>query len=387
MAHVEDRWMVRGHEGKKVRGPRYGHGSRWLAVWHEPDGTRRKRAFDVKDAALAHLEHVGVEKRTGTYIPVASGALTIAELAEQWVAAHADWAPSTMARNRSILRTHVLPVWGSTRLDDVTEEAIQRWVNTMGGSTSTRRRQHQVLSGILTLAVRRKRVPFNPALHVAFPPADARPKMALTVGEVDRFVAAHPEPWRAWARFLAYTGLRVSEAAGLRVRNVDLVRRRVTVEEAVVVIDGHKVEQGRVKTESSQGRRVPLVEELVPLLEPLVRGRAPEDRVFVLRGGATVNRANYSRRQFRTAIAAVGHPEMTPHELRHTAVSIAIASGASVKAVQAIAGHKDASMTLNVYAHLFDDDLDAVSTRMAAHIARARAAEPPPGPQEDSASA
>ena len=149
--------------------------------------------------------------------------------------------------------------------------------------------------------------------------SDARPKSALTVREVDAFVAAHPEQWQTWARFLAFTGLRVSEAAGLRVAHVDLTRRRVTVTEAVVVVNGRKIEQTRVKTDTSQGRRVPLVAELVELLDPLVHGRAPTERLFVLRGGTTVNRANYSRRQFRAAITAVGHPEMQPHELRHTA--------------------------------------------------------------------
>lgn len=377
--------MVPGPAGKKVRGPRYGQGSRWLAVWQEPDGARRKKAMPTKDAAVAHLEHVGVDKRAGMYIPVASGALTVAELATQWTAAHPSWSASTAARNRDILRTHVLPRWGTVRLDDVREEAVQDWVNDMTVATSTRRRIHQVLSGALTLAVRRKHLAANPAPHVEFPAPDARPKQALTVREVDQFVDAHPEPWQTWARFLAFTGLRVSEAAGLRVRDVDLTRRRVTVTEAVVVVNGRKIEQTRVKTETSQGRRVPLVGELVPLLEPLVHGRAPTERVFVLRGGVTVNRANYSRRQFRTAITAVGHPEMQPHELRHTAVSLAIASGASVKAVQAIAGHKDASMTLNLYAHLFDDDLDAVAVQMDRRIAAARA-EPPRSPQAHNAS-
>jgi integrase len=52
---------------------------------------------------------------------------------------------------------------------------------------------------------------------------------------------------------------------------------------------------------------------------------------------------------------------MTLHNLRHTAASLAIASGANVKAVQRMLGHASAAMTLDVYADLFDDDLDAVA--------------------------
>lgn len=56
---------------------------------------------------------------------------------------------------------------------------------------------------------------------------------------------------------------------------------------------------------------------------------------------------------------------MTPHDLRHTAASLAISSGANVKAVQRMLGHASAAMTLDTYADLFDDDLDAVAERLA----------------------
>ena len=57
-------------------------------------------------------------------------------------------------------------------------------------------------------------------------------------------------------------------------------------------------------------------------------------------------------------------PELTPHDLRHTAASIAISAGANPKAVQRMLGHASAAMTLDTYADLFEDDLDAVSDRM-----------------------
>lgn len=52
---------------------------------------------------------------------------------------------------------------------------------------------------------------------------------------------------------------------------------------------------------------------------------------------------------------------MTPHDLRHTAASLAVSAGANVKAIQRMLGHKDAAMTLNTYADLFEDDLDQVA--------------------------
>jgi integrase len=61
-------------------------------------------------------------------------------------------------------------------------------------------------------------------------------------------------------------------------------------------------------------------------------------------------------------------PSITPHDLRHTAASLAISAGAKVKAVQRMLGHAKASKTLDVYADLFDDDLDVVADRLNAAI-------------------
>jgi integrase len=57
-------------------------------------------------------------------------------------------------------------------------------------------------------------------------------------------------------------------------------------------------------------------------------------------------------------------PRVTPHDLRHTAASLAVSAGANVKAVQRMLGHASAAMTLDLYADLFDDDLEAVATAL-----------------------
>jgi integrase len=62
----------------------------------------------------------------------------------------------------------------------------------------------------------------------------------------------------------------------------------------------------------------------------------------------------------------MGMPGLHPHELRHTAASLAIASGADVKLVQGMLGHKSATMTLDQYGHLFDDRLKDVADRLDA---------------------
>ncbi len=102
-------------------------------------------------------------------------------------------------------------------------------------------------------------------------------------------------------------------------------------------------------------------------------GKAPTDFVFTAPQGGVLWLRNWRRRAFDPAVTAAGVGELTPHELRHTAASLAVAAGANVKAVQRMLGHASAAMTLDVYSGLFDDDLDAVADRLDAADRTARA--------------
>ena len=68
-----------------------------------------------------------------------------------------------------------------------------------------------------------------------------------------------------------------------------------------------------------------------------------------------------SKSWFKTAATSIGRPALHLHDLRHTAASLAVQAGANVKALQRMLGHASAAMTLDVYADLFDDDLQEVA--------------------------
>jgi len=70
------------------------------------------------------------------------------------------------------------------------------------------------------------------------------------------------------------------------------------------------------------------------------------------------------RQAFDPAAKAIGLPGLVPHELRHTCASLAIAAGANILAVQRLLGHETASMTLDLYGHLFSDDLTNVANAL-----------------------
>lgn len=81
-------------------------------------------------------------------------------------------------------------------------------------------------------------------------------------------------------------------------------------------------------------------------------------------GGGFLRNGNFRRNVFDAAAERAGVTGVTPHGLRHTAASLAIAAGATVVLVQRMLGHSSPSVTLNVYSHLFADDLDTVADRL-----------------------
>lgn len=158
--------------------------------------------------------------------------------------------------------------------------------------------------------------------------------------------------------FLAYTGLRWGEMAAVRTYRLDLLRRRVLVAQSVTPVRG-VMTWG--PTKGHERREVPIPAFLARELEATITGKAPDDLVFIGPRGATLRAQTFQRAVLVDAAAAIGVPGLTPHELRHTAASLAIASGADVKVVQQMLGHKSATMTLDLYGHLFGDRLDLVA--------------------------
>jgi integrase len=170
-------------------------------------------------------------------------------------------------------------------------------------------------------------------------------------------------------RFLAYTGLRWGELAALRVGDFDMLRRRVNVSRSVTEFNGLVWSTPK----SWERRSVPFPSALAAELSALMVGKGREDLVFASQRGDVLRVSNYRKRFFTSAVetcqaADKTFPTITPHDLRHTAASLAVSVGANVKAVQRMLGHAKASMTLDVYADLFDDDLDSVAESLDAAI-------------------
>ncbi|MDH6138427.1 integrase [Kitasatospora sp. GP30] len=315
----------------------------------------------------------------GTYRDPRAGRTKLAEIAEAWIASKVDLRRSSRARYRGVLDLHVIPRWGTTAVADVQHEDIVTWLgNIMADSVAagsplsaaTIRKIWVVIKGVLGFAVRTKKIAHNPAIGVPLPRYTPAEHIYLTDVQVEALAEACAE-YRPLILFLAYTGVRWGEATAVQIKHVDLKTRRVRIAQA------WGSDKGKLYLEDSpknhERRSVPIPAFLVKELALVIAERDPEEYLFTAPRGGVLMYRNFMRRHFKGALvtAGLGSMGITLHKLRHTAASLAIASGADVKVVQTMLGHKTATLTLDTYGHLWPDRLDEVSDRLDAQRTKA----------------
>ncbi|MEV7875185.1 tyrosine-type recombinase/integrase [Microbacterium sp. NPDC089188] len=155
-------------------------------------------------------------------------------------------------------------------------------------------------------------------------------------------------------QLLTFSGPRIGEATALKVKDLDTGGNRARVHRTWTVDREGRRKLGPVKT--WEKRWLPIMPSLMAQLEQLTAGRAPDDFIFTAVRGGAIDGTNWYNRVWRKTRANAGlATTMSVHDLRHVAATNAIAAGADVKLVQQMLGHKDATETLNTYAHLWPD--------------------------------
>ena len=228
----------------------------WRARYRDAAGREHARHFARTADAQGWLDSITTAVHTGSYVDPDRAKITIGDLAPIWLAGKINLKPTTRARYEDVLRTHVGPRWYHLPLFRIEHGDIQAWLaelSTSGLSGASVRKAHGVLSGILGLAVRDRRLPSNPAAGVALPPLNQARRTYLAADQVEALADA-AGPGRVAVLVLAYCGLRWSELAALRVRHIDLMRRRLTIEEAATEINGGRIVWGTRRKRTNGAR-------------------------------------------------------------------------------------------------------------------------------------
>lgn len=343
----------------------------WRAGYRGPDGRERSRSFHRKVEAERWLRDELQKQDRGLWIDPSAGTVPFEDYAEDWFRG-LILKPKTVAGYRSLLDSRILPTLRHVELRRITPDLLRSWIADMaeeGLSASRMAQAKRVVSAVLSQAVSDGLIGRNPAETVKVPKTRERAPRYLSAESVTALAEACERRMTSagvLVKVLAYAGLRWGEAVALRGGHVDVLRRRVDVRESATLVNGELV-WGPPK--SHRTRTVVIPRFLADRLAPLVDG---DKLIFSSPAGAPLRSPNFLRRVWQPAVADCDLGDLVPHDLRHTAASLAISAGASVKAVQRMLGHGSAQITLDRYAHLFEDDLETLADSMDARYGAAQ---------------
>jgi site-specific recombinase XerD len=299
---------------------------------------------------------------------------TFEQYAREWLERR-NVRPRTLEVDRWALEQHLIPFFGRRRLEQIQVEDIATFIALMrrkelkGWTITSALRP---LSNILAQAARRGRIPVNPytQLERGERPshADQRPKRILTLEEMQQLLAhTDSDQARCLVELLLATGLRIGEALGLIVADLDPEQAIVRVSHQL----GRDGDRSPLKTAESQ-RALDIPPELMRRLLSLVTDRGarfnPEAFVFASRSNTGLERKQ-ARAMLDRAVknAELVAPKPTLHDLRHSHASMLIALGYDLVAVQHRLGHRKPDTTLRIYTHQWGYR-DAQKSQIGQHL-------------------
>lgn len=297
---------------------------------------------------------------------------------------------STYGEYDRVARLHVIPYFERVPLKDVRAEMLQKFLNEKlekrldgrpgGYSYSVVHAIKHLIGAALEKAVDLGYLAFNPANKVKIPPERYGEKHVLTKSQqaaLEKLLLDNldTEPNDFIYLLILYTGLRIGEATGLQVGDIDLSKRELYVRRTLgrvckpgggsmpVAVRDPKTNTGR-RTVSLSPFIVDLLQKhierrnkRIEQLRPTWEGKnyfSPEwidnDFLFISSYGIVPDHSKLLQR-LNKLLQKIGAAHVTLHGLRHTFATRWIEAGLDVRSLSEILGHADAKMTLNTYTH------------------------------------
>ena len=357
-AAVEDRWTNR--QGAPT--VRHGRGLRWLARYVDDRGSEHTKAFARKIDAQKWLDKQTATIVSGTRVAPRDAQLTVQQWCNLWIEGYKVNREGTVRQARTHIR-QIVREFGGMPLSAVRPSQVKAWVAKLQGDefeASYIYALHSRLSQIMSDAVHDGVLGRNPCSRRTSPPMGKAKVYVATTEQVWAIHDAVPDQLKVAVLLGAFAGLRVAEAAGLRVSDVNFIRG--------VVHPKQQWPDKPLKTDGSEAP-IPVPRDLTLLLSASVQTYPSE--MMVTNGPGTERCGPWIiERAIRDVREKIdGLPEgFTFHDLRHYLASLLIASGADIKTVQARMRHASARTTLDTYGHLWPDADESTRTALGAVI-------------------
>lgn len=336
---------------------------RWRARYRDDTGKEHARHFERKIEAQRWLDEIASSVLTGDYVDPKHGQISFAEFYAEW-SARQVWADGTRIAADAAAGT--VPFAG-VQLANLRRSHVEHWVKAMSVrlAPTTVRTRYNYVAICLRGAVGDRIIAHSPAVGVRLPKV-RRAAVAMTIPspeQVGEAIEVARGPFGAYIAVCAFAGLRQGEANGLQLRDVDFLRRTLSVSRQ---IQGNTRRSARpVLPKAGSERVVYIPEALTILLSKHIASHGTHGTDAWLFGDdATRLNRNSAGHLWRGVRVACGMHDFTLHDLRHFYASGLIAAGCDVVTVQRSLGHSTPSITLDTYAHLWSTAEDR--TRAAA---------------------
>lgn len=289
---------------------------------------------------------------------------TFREYANQWYKKYKEQKLRTTSDSgyKSAFRLHLFPFFGDKRLDEITTDFIQEFLNAKADlSYSTVHSMLILFKQIMASAFEDRLIPFDPAVskRITIPSTGKKTRDALTPEQVKAIIEAiptlvDPDERRMLALFV-FTGMRRGEVLGLRWEDIDFKKKLIHVERNITYAH-NQPEIGSTKTNSGK-RSIPLDSRLAECLKPHCSAG------YVL-GGAEPMTQMVFRRVFKHIKKNVELFGATPHIFRHTYITTLAKANVDLKTIQRISGHANITTTLNIYTHTREEEIQEAGDKI-----------------------
>jgi len=278
------------------------------------------------------VEH---QKDVGTYVDPNLGKVPLSAFWEHFIRTSPPPAESTRALYAMQARTYILPRLGHVPLHAITRPMVKSFLadlHEQGVKDPSINGAYRLLRRVLAVAVEEGRITQNPAARIQAPKSVPREMNFLSAKEVDALSRAVDERYETLILFLAFTGTRIGEAAALRMKNVDLLKRQVTIVEASKEVEG-KLYLGPTKNRRNRSVTLPsfLSEGLARHVERFSSPEDPEALVFPGPSGGVLRQTAFRNRVFRPAATKLGIVAFQMSAETHARVANAAAEAAKAK--------------------------------------------------------
>ncbi len=314
---------------------------KWQALYWHDGKFRSAGTFEKKADALAHLSDVEMAIRRGVWADPKESRILVREYARRWLSSRPDLALRTRELYSYLMEKYILPDLGGHSLAALSPSTVRAWHAELAqGHPSTAAKAYRLLSTMMKTAVTDGIIGMSPCRVVGAGTEHAAERPVASVDDVAKLWEAMPPRFRIVVSLATWCQLRRGEILGLRRCDVDIPNGQLRIEQSRTFLrDGTPVTK---EPKTRAGRRViavpaRLIEELDDHLGHFV-GPGPEDFIVTTSKGEPASPVVLQRAWSR-ARREVGREDLHLHDLRHTGLTLAAATGATTAELMHRAGH------------------------------------------------